>query len=326
METRRIVLLSLSFLHFFACVQAQWSTPFSDVWTAKSYFNPSFAGATEKIAVSGIVKYPWAGIDNAPKHFFLSANMPVDFLGMRHGIGFLSHTATVGKEQNNLLAVQYAFKRKIKGGTLNIAVQAGVWRLGFDASSLRIAIDSTKNNRKRIESNLTDRKTIDFNAGISWTKKDFYIGTAVMHINRPKFYAVNNSTVAGIVSSDSVLSRIPLSYNLIARYNIVPFHPLLEIQPVIFALMEPSGIHWQIALQTVYRKKYSIGISQRGKGGYSFFAGAVVREIEFGYTYDLHTSGIGKESGGSHEVGIRYRLPIELYRSKKMPGKSIRIL
>ena len=324
MEKRRILFL-ISLLLFAMHTQAQWDALFSQFWAARQYYNPSFAGESDKIQVSGIYKYQWAGLENAPKHIFVSADTPIEFFGLRHGIGVLTHNHSVGNERNSLFAAQYTFKQKIGKGMLNIGVQAGMHELNFDVASVHLTADTARNNKKTIKANPADKKTFALNAGISWTSTNFYIGAAAMHINQPTFYAMNNPVSQGTAATDSTLSKIPLSYNFMAGCNITLFRPL-EIQPMFFAQTDLSRTRLQTALRMVYKEKYSAGASWRGKDGYSFFAGAIIQDIEVGYAYDLHTSGIGKESGGSHELSVRYRFPIDLWSKKPMPYKSIRLL
>lgn len=305
--------------------QAQWDVPFSQFWTAKTYYNPSFAGETDKIEISGIYKYQWANIENAPKHIFLSANMPIEFLGLRHSVGLLTYSNAVGNERNALFAVQYAFKQRVSKGMFNLGIQAGMYEINFDAASLFLTVDSTRNNKKIIKAHPTDKKTFDLNAGISWTSKNFHIGAAATHINQPTFFSMNTLSDSGSTINDSTFSKIPISYNFMSGCNITLIYPL-EIQPALFVQTNFSDTRLQTVLRGVYNKKYSAGASWNNKEGYSFFAGAVIEDIEIGYAYDLYTSGIGKESGGSHELSVRYRFPIDLFKKSPMPHKSIRLL
>ena len=326
MENRRIVLLFLFSLLCAVQMRAQWDVPFSQFWTAKTYYNPSFAGETGKIRVSGIYNYRWANIKDAPRHLFLSADMPVEFWGLQHGIGIQTLTNAAGNKKNTLFAAQYTFNRKIGKGILHIGVQAGMLELNFDAASVELTTDSAKNNRKTISVHPTDKKSLDLNAGISWTTRNFHAGAAAMHINRPSFYPLRDPVPPEKAEADSTHSRIPLSYNFTAGCNINVFHPLVEVQPMVLLLTSLTGTRLHTAVRMVYKKKYSAGVSQNGKEGCSFFAGAVIENIEMGYAYNLYTSGIGKGSGGNHELSFRYRFPVDLSGKEPMPYKSIRLL
>ena len=325
MEKRRLLFLSVIFLFCAAQMQAQWDVSFSQFWTVRSYYNPSFAGEAGEIQVSGAYNYRWANIKNAPKHLFLSADMPVEFWGLQHGIGIQMFTNTAGNEQNSLIAAQYALNRKFGTGTFRIGVQAGILNLNFDATTVQLTADSAKNNRKTIRIHPADKKTIDLNAGISWITRKFHISGAAMHINQPLFNPLQSRVPTEDVATDSTSAKIPLSYNFMAGCNINVFHPLVEIEPLILLLTNFTSTRLQTAVRLVYNKKYSAGVSQNGKEGGSFFAGAVIENIEMGYAYNLYTSGIGK-GGGGHEVNFRYRIPVDLFKKEPMPYKSIRLL
>lgn len=304
--------------------QAQWDTPFGQYWAVRGYYNPSFAGETEQINLSGAYRYEWAGIDYAPRKVLISADAPVEFLGMRHGVGLTTYTENTGQAGNSLFAAQYALKKRAGNGFLSIGVQAGIYRLNFDAGNIRLHTDSVS-GKTSVRVNPADKQVFDLHAGISYTTKKLTLGASAMHINQARFFAVNDSSANAHTQPDSAYTQIPRSYNFLAAYNITLFSPL-EIQPMLWVQTDFADAHVQATLRWVYNEKYSAGASWIKKDGYVFFAGATVQGVEAGYAYTLHKRGIGKESGGSHEISIRYRLPIDLWDKKMMPHKSIRLL
>lgn len=324
MEKRRFSLILPLLLWSLIPLQAQWNDPPGQYWTAKSYLNPSFAGETEVISTTALYRYSWSGIENAPQHLLLTADMPFEFLGSRHGTGLVAYTETVGELRNSLLAAQYSLKKEIGKGFLNIGLQAGVYDLKFDAGSKYIFTDSLQYGRGMLKVNPADKQVIDLNAGISWTGKYIFAGLSAMHINQPRFYAHNDSLSADL-QSDSTLSTIPRSYNLMAGYNITLFHPL-EIQPMVWVQTDFSMTQVQATLRLEYNKRFSGGASWRLDDGYVLFAGATIRDVELGYAYGLHTTGSGKNSRGSHELYLRYDFPLDYFKPKRQPHKSIRLL
>lgn len=307
-------------------MQAQWEASFSRFWTAKSYYNPSFAGETENIRVVGLYRHQWTGLENAPKQVYLSGDMPIMFFGKKHGIGVTTYANSMSDQRNSIFAAQYAFKQKLGKGVFSIGVQAGLHEMNFDEASIHLINDTTANGKKQIKAAPTEKKAFNLNAGISWTSKRFFIGIGAMNLNTPSYYAVGNSIGTSSLNTDSTRSIIPTSYNLIAGGNIPLFHPLFEVQPMLFGSIGSARTCFSTALQLMYNKKYSLGAAWRGKEGYSFFAGVVIQDIEFGYAYDLHKSGIGAESGGSHEISVRYSFPVQLFGRESHPRKSIRLL
>lgn len=110
-----------------------------------------------------------------------------------------------------------------------------------------------------------------------------------------------------------------------ASYNISLFYPL-DIQPMIWVQGTNATTQIRATMRAIFRQKYSGGASWVKNDGYVFFAGALIRGVEIGYAYSLHTQGIGKQGNGSHEIYIGYRIPIDAFDKKSTPGKSIRLL
>lgn len=324
MEKRRFLWILLLHLYCLPQLQAQWDDPPGQYWTAKSYFNPSFAGKTEAISTTALYRYSWIGIQNAPQQLILTADMPFEFLGRRHGAGLAVYTETIGELRNSLLAAQYSFKKEIGKGFLNIGLQAGVYDLNFDVGSKHIFGDSLQHRRGILRVNPADKQVIDLSAGISWTGNSVFAGLSAIHINQPRFYAHNDSLSADL-QSDSTLSVVPRSYNLMAGCNISLFHPL-EIQPMVWIQTDLSVTQVQATLRLEYNKRFSGGASWRMDDGYVLFAGTIIREVELGYAYGLHTTGPGQNSRGSHELYLRYNFPLDHFKPKRPPHKSIRLL
>lgn len=325
----RTLKLNIVVFALFACqawIHAQWDMPYSQFWLAKGYYNPALGGDSENIQLSGGYKYLWSGIEDAPRQFYLSATTPVLFFGMNHQVGVVASNVSLGSERNSLLGGQYALGRQMGKGRFTIGIQAGVRELNFDESSYALQLDSTKGNRQRIVANPVDKRTFDLNAGISWTTDRLFAGVAAMHVNRPGFYYMDKSGTAEGLSADSTFSKIPLAYNLMAGYNIQLFHTLFELQPMLFIQTDWTWSATRAALQITYDKKYSVGASSSGNEGYTLFARWRFQEMELGYAYDAHRSGMGKESNGSHEITLRYRFPMDLSGRTPQPHKSIRLL
>ena len=323
MEKRRFYLTVLLSLCGLLQLQAQWDDAPGQYWAVRSYFNPSFAGNTEAVSTTALYRYSLYGIEDAPRQLYLTGDMPFEFLGRRHGVGVILYNETVGQLSNSLLAAQYSFKKEIGKGFLNIGLQAGVYDLHFDAGTKHIFEDSLQYRRGTLRVNPTGKHVIDLSAGISWTGKSFFAGLSAMHINQPHFYAHNDSLLADI-QSDSTRSLIPCNYNLMVGYNISLFYPL-EIEPMVWVQTALKRTQMQATLRLEYNKRFSGGVSWRNDG-YLLFAGAVIRDIELGYAYGVHTSGIGKNSQGNHELYVRYNFPLDYFQPKKQPHKNIRLL
>ena len=315
-------------------LHAQWEIPIGQYWDIKSYYNPSFAGETNYIRTTMLYSNKWTGIENAPVRIILTADMPIEILNQRHGIGVLVLTENIGELRNPNLAAQYSFIQPIGNGTLNIGLQAGVYDLNYDAGALILTTDSLQKNNKKIMANPTKKQLADFSAGLSWSSKNFYSGLSIMHINQPHFYSIprleeiKNETAIpneNSVLEDSFKTNIPRTYFLTAQYNISLFNSL-KIEPMISVMSNKIQTYFQATLRLEHGNKYSGGFSYISDYGYTFFAGATIRGAQLGYSYTRHNIGIGKESSGSHEILLKYDFPLDYFKPKSQPHKSIRLL
>lgn len=307
-------------------VHAQWDAPLNQFWAIKPFYNPSFAGEAEQIRVSGIYHHQWSGFESAPNKSLVAADMPFEFFNLRHGLGISTYSENVGALRNSFFAAQYSLKLKFGKGYFNTGVQAGLYSLNYDAGNIRFFNDSTKNNLTTVKVNPTEKKVFDLNIGISYSGKKFFIGAATNHLNEPKFFAVNDSLSNIDIKNDSALTKIPRSYNFMTGYNISLPNPLYEIQPMVLVLSDFSYTHVQATLRVVYKKQFSGGASWVKDDGFVFFAVAVIQGVEAGYAYNRHTSGPGKSSKGSHEAYVRYSFPLDIFKEKRAPHQSIRLL
>lgn len=278
----------------FGKLAAQWDAQFSQYWAVKGYYNPAFAGETDKIRAVALHRQQWVGIERAPKSFFVSADMPVQFFGMKHGVGVTAFSETAGLFTNTSLALQYAYKHSFGKNMLNVGMQGAMHNIGFDASGIQMSSgDSIAANpggttnpghSSAITSSEAAGHTFDLNAGIAWVARNYFIGISVNHLLQPSFDL-----------SENTVSHIYRAYYFMAGCNIRFSNPLYEIQPMTMVKSDIYITQVEATARLVYDKRFSGGASWRLNDGFIFFIGAKIKGIEAGYAYDLSTSEIGKE-------------------------------
>ncbi|MCE5179442.1 MAG: PorP/SprF family type IX secretion system membrane protein [Porphyromonadaceae bacterium] len=323
MGKSRLPFISLLLLCFVLPMQAQWDVPFSHYWAVRSFYNPAFAGATEQIRTVAAYRYEWAGIVNAPQKVALTADLPIEFLRRRQGAGIVFFSEQTGSLRNRLLAGQYSYHREMKNGALQIGLQAGIYSLQFDAGS-RKTISGEGYGKPLLQVNPVDKQLPDLHAGIAWSGRQGFAGLSVLHITQPHFYAISDSLTTDL-QSDSARTSIPRSINFMAGYNIGLFYPLV-LQPMVWVQSSLSETVLQATLRLEYNKRFSGGFSWSPGDGYIIFGGATFQGLEVGYAYNKHTTGVGRVSKGSHELYLRYDLPLDYFKPKLPPQKSIRLL
>lgn len=318
MRKKRYILSVIFLCALLSNAAAQWDIPVTQFWYAKSSYNPSFAGHREEVDVNALYKQYWTKAAEAPRTLVINGSMPVEFLGLRHGVGVSLINTNMGNVSNTFIAAKYAYKHRVGRGWLNFGAQLGLHQLNFDEGSYKIQIDSTQGVQKKIVANPVDKKRVDFNVGMSWNTESFFVGVAAMHLNEPQYYSIPIDNDA-----DSTYSKIPISYNLMLGYNIKLFSTLFEIEPMVFAQHTSQQTRLHGAMQIKWAKKISAGAMWRGDEGYSIFAGADISGVGIGYAYDYNRR---MDAGPNHEIVLRYNFPLDLFKPKPQPHKSIRLL
>lgn len=328
MKIRNVIYMVLGLLLcFITNLKAQWDAPYSHFWMIKNSYNPSFAGAEDKISATAMYKQLHSKAEDAPSVVHFSGSMPFQFLGLNHGVGAVLTNSMVGKERNQFFGAQYSYNQRIGSSFLNIGVQAGFYDINYDASSIISRIDSTKSAAKQMIANPAEGKPFDFGAGVSWTSRNYFVGLGVRHINEARYYSTNlyNDSM-GEMNGDSLRATIPMSYNFMAEYNIKLFNTLFEVEPMLFYESNAYASSLYGALQLNWNRKLSLGGMWRRNAGYSVFAGANLSGITLRYAYDQNQKINGINYGPNHEILIQYNFDRDLFKPKPQPYRSIRLL
>ncbi|NDW18325.1 type IX secretion system membrane protein PorP/SprF [Dysgonomonas sp. 216] len=291
----------------------QWDPQISQYWRVKTFFNPAFAGETENIQMTGLYRMQWLGVENAPKTLIISGDMPFKFLGRVHGVGLLMMNESIGLYSNSQMAGQYAYKKKFKKNTLNIGAQIGLTRIGFDADGIK---DVWTDENDEAKPTMSEQASVfDANIGVSWIAPNYYAGISVTHIMEPS-YELN----------ETYSSFINRAYYLTAGYNIQLRNPLIELQPSVLVKSDVVFTQFDFTGRIVYNKMFNGGISWRKDDGFVFLLGIKYKGFDAGYAYDLSNSGMSSGTSGSHELFVRYSMPIKLNKTQRNSHKSIRLL
>ncbi len=292
-------------------LKAQWDAQVSQYWKVKTFFNPAFGAEKDSIQATLLHRQQWVGVDNAPKTFIVSADMPVNFMGRKHGVGILAMSESIGLFKNTSIGAQYVYKKRWKKNILNVGVQLGFTSIGFDASQI------DKAGQEDIEDiGATDQtKVFDGNIGIAWVAPKYYIGISSTHITQPNFDI-----------GDDITTYIARAYYFTAGYNMRLGKSSYELQPSVLIKADNTVVQYDATARLVYKRMFNGGVSWRKDDGWVFLLGINIFGIDAGYAYDLSTSEITVKSKGSHEFFVRYAMPIKLSKSGQTSHKSRRIL
>ncbi|MDR1938865.1 MAG: type IX secretion system membrane protein PorP/SprF [Tannerellaceae bacterium] len=295
---------------------AQYDAQFSQYFMAMGYYNPAFAGTGSDLNILGLLRQQWIGMPGAPQTIFFNADMPFTLGKMNTGVGATLYRETIGLFTNSHISGQFAYKRKLFGGTLSVGAQIGLANIIFDGTQVSMPEDTEYHDTEdeAIPRSEVNGMALDLNAGIYYTHKKFYVGVASSHILEPQLELEEN-----------ISTYISRAYNLTGGYNIQLKNSLFELQPSVFMKTDMQSFQVDVTARAVYNKMFSGGLSWRGYEAVVML-GASFENVEVGYTYDFPTGPLLKASSGSHEVMIRYKIKLNKGKTGNYRHKSVRIL
>ncbi len=294
-KTIGLYVFVLSFCVLFAPnVLAQTDAQFSQYYEIPTFYNPAAVGSTEYLRIRGGARLQWVGIDNAPRSFIGTADMPFKFGNKRVGFGIIANQESAGLYKSLSIGAQIGYKLRKLGGEWTVALQGGIYDQAFKGSEVFIPDDDDFHQSTDDAIPNTDIHGTAFDAAVGlWRKYQF-------QARRTLYFTAG--------------SNIPIK------------NTLFEIMPSVLVKSDFSFTSGEINARVRYRKFLSAGIGYRWNDAVVVTLAAEIKNFFIGYSYDYSTSAIHKASSGSHELMAGYSLKIDLSEKNRHRHKSVRIM
>lgn len=310
----RILTMVVAWVLLTGVAKAQWDVQFSDYTALKSYFNPAVSGVDGKLSVSGAYSMQMVGYDGAPATMYVGADLPIYFLGPRHGAGISFFNDAIGMFKTTKIALQYSFNMKMgKKGRLALGVQGAMLSEKLDPSG----VDLEDNSDPAFPSSAIDGDGFDLGAGLYYYHPKVWAGMSVQHALAPTIELGETNEV-----------EVPRMYYLMGGGNIKLKNSLLTIQPSFLVQSDLDSWREDVQCKVLYEyeeKKMYGGLGYSPNTSVTFMVGGDFHGISLGYTYQMYTSGVGVING-SHELVVGYCADLDLFKKGRNKHKSVRWL
>ena len=263
----------------------------------QSYFNPSLTGYEGSI-VRGFVRNQWAGLDGAPKTYFLSAEFdPAEISGVddaavlgKTAFGFNMVHDNYGPFVDNEFLLSYASRIRLGRSTnlrLGASVNYNMVRLDGNKLTTEQANDPTVNQYMNSFANMN---IVDFNLGMSITHQNYYFAYGAQNINQ-----------GGISSGDVFMDKKPMvsifqtGFKQFINQNLSVYsHVMYRVQSDL-----PSNIEFNV--KTLLMEKFWLGLGHRVDYATNFQLGFLMSKVRFGYAYEIPAQKSYMISNPTHE-------------------------
>lgn len=296
--------------------KAQYDAAFTNYWALQGYFNPASSGLSGQVDLQGAYSLQMLGFEDAPATMLVSVDMPLYFIGPRHGVGVGVINDEVGLFSNKKLYLQYAYHQPLKGGKLSGGVRAGLLNPSFDGTKLDM-IDSGDPAFPTSQANGTG---FDLDAGLRFTYKNlWYAGLSAMHCLAPK-----------VKLGDDKIQQIsvkPLFYAT-GGYTLKFRRPEYALYTTGILRTDLNSWRGDVTARLGYtgeKIKLYGGLSYSPTISVGVLLGTQFQGINIGYSYEVYTGGIGALNG-THELVLGYQTDLNLFKKGKNKHQSVRLL
>lgn len=292
--------------------RAQYDVSFSHYFDMEPSFNAAAVGKQAKLNVTAAYAMAMAGFENNPQTMYAAADIPFIFAKGLHGAGVQFMNDKIGLFTHQRLAIQYAYKHKLFGGTISAGLSAGLLSEGFDGSKL----DLGETGDNALPTSKVDGSGLDLGVGLYYTHGQWWAGASVQHVNSPT------------ISLERSELKIEPTYYLTGGYNIKLRNPFLTVIPSMLVRYDGVAYRADITGRLVYKndkKTMYGGLAYSPDNSVTFLFGGNVHGVILGYSYEMYTSAITPDNG-SHELFLGYQMDINLIKKGKNKHKSVRIL
>ena len=291
----------------------QQEPSFAHYWAMETWFNPAAAGKEPVLNAAGAYDMTMVGFEHNPKTMYVGADAQLFFLGGYHGVGLQLMNDDIGLFSHQRLAVQYAYKHRLLGGTISIGVQVGMLSEKFKGSELDLE-DDTDDAFSKTDVN---GMAMDVSAGIYYKHRHWYAGVSMLHATAPT-----------IELGEKSIYEMKRLYYLTGGYNIKLRNPFLTIHPSVLAYTDGSAYRVDATARVKYthdQKMLYAGVAYSPSNSVTALIGGNFHGITLGYSYEMYTS-VLKIGNGSHELFIGYQTELNLGKKGRNRHQSVRIL
>lgn len=294
---------------------AQWDVQWSDYTRMKSFYNPAVSGTDGKLNVTGAYSLQFAGYDNAPQTMYIGADLPIYFLGPRHGGGVSFMNDMIGIFSTKKIALQYALNfafGKKKQTRLAVGFQGALL-----SENINPDLQLADTGDPAFPTSSVDGTGVDLGAGLYLYNPKYWLSASVMHATAPLLEMGEKYEVQ--------LDRV---YYLMGGGNIKLKNTLLSLQPSFLVQTDMQSWREDFQCKVTYEyeeRKFFAGLGYSPKTSATVLVGGVFHGICLGYSYQMYTQGIAMVNG-SHELVLSYLTDLDLFKKGRNKHKSVRFL
>jgi len=279
---------------------SQQESQFTQFMYNKLGYNPGYAGSSDGICFTGLIRQQWIGLDGAPGSQLFSFNMPLN--DQKVGVGMNIWRNTIGVSETVNIEGAYAYRLQMDEGTLGIGLMGSGRYIQSDFAKT----DPIQAGDNTIPVGMQSKLIPNFGFGAYFSNDKFFLG-----LSAPRL--LENNIDFG--STQTVISR-EVRHLYFMGGLVFPISKNTEFQPqLLVKYVQNAPLDADLNMNLVFLKKYSVGASYRFGGSTEVGIGESVdillgaqltEEFMVGFAYDITLSELRTHNNGTVEAMVRY--------------------
>jgi type IX secretion system PorP/SprF family membrane protein len=288
-----------------ALVWGQQDIQFTQFMNNKLFYNPGFAGMNGSICANLTHRSQWAGFDGAPTTQNLNIDMPIKRINS--GVGLVIVNDQIGYFQDISAGLVYSYHLKLGEGTLGLGLMGNFINKGL-ASGEWITPDGTPADQDQSIAGFNNSTmTVDLNFGAYYQSDKLWGGISSARLIEAD--AELDNAGGGVTQF-----RNTRHYFFAGGYTWEIPNSNWALQPnILLKTTFSSPLAFDINASALYNNKIWGGLTYRNQDAFAVMVGYnILPSLKLAYSYDITTSDLSANSGGSHEIFLSYCFKIEI--------------
>lgn len=281
-----------------------------------SYFNPAAAGEQDAWVSTLNVRNQWVNLPGAPISQIFTSHVPI--YKISSGAGLVVSNDIAGQQRNTGITAMYAFHKRFRTSTLSLGLSGGFIQQQLKGDKLTTPTGNYEgiidHNDPNLPVTMKTELLPDAAAGLYFFGKNLKIGASATHLLLP--------LQASKETAETDVQYNPNAYVYVG-YDIDVTDRLMLTPSVLYKTDLKASM---VDVNTIFTFNDNIlaGASFRGYANSRYDAVALITGLNvtnnwrISYSYDITLSELNSVSAGSHEVVLRYSIPVARPRAGKM--------
>lgn len=256
--------------------------------------NSAYAGSLGHLAITGIYRTQWVGLEGAPNTQSFTLDTPI---AKNLGLGLSVVSEEIGPSEEQYIDANFSYT--IQSG------QTHKLSFGIKGGGRVINIDWTKGSHRepdvQFRENITNKFLPVVGAGLYWHGERDYIGIAVPNFMTRERYNYDD------IADDLVNERMHvyliggIVFDLSAHTKFKP--------AVLVKYVAGAPLIADFSANFMFNNAFTLGASYRTGDSVSALASLqITPQFNVGYAYDYTTTELQTYNSGTHEIMLRFEL------------------